>query len=90
MENDDRSRKSLTHFSCNAFLEMIEKARQCYQSAEDIAKKDVDGVDPVRVGLALNFSVFYYDFGNDKDKAIQTAKDVSLNFYKKDRSIDRY
>jgi 14-3-3 protein epsilon len=30
--------------------------------------------DPIRLGLALNFSVFYYEIKNDAKKACELAK----------------
>lgn len=40
-------------------------ALEAYQAAEDIANKDLETTDPIRLGLALNFSVFYYEIRND-------------------------
>jgi 14-3-3 protein epsilon len=45
-----------------------------YQTALDIAQKDLPPTDPIRLGLALNFSVFYYEIMNSPDKACALAK----------------
>jgi 14-3-3 protein epsilon len=34
--------------------------------------------DPIRLGLALNFSVFYYEILEDQAKACQLAKEVFI------------
>ncbi len=41
-----------------------------------IAEKDLDTVNPVRLGLALNYSVFYYEILNSPDRACQLAKEA--------------
>ena len=33
---------------------------------------------PIRLGLALNYSVFFYEIQNDQQKACELAKEVSL------------
>jgi len=50
-----------------------EKALAAYKSASDIAQ-DLLPTNPIRLGLALNFSVFYYEIMNSPDNAIKLAK----------------
>jgi len=45
-----------------------------YQSASDIAAQELLSTDPVRLGLALNFSVFYYEILNSPERACALAK----------------
>jgi 14-3-3 protein epsilon len=45
-----------------------------YTSASEIAIKELPPTNPIRLGLALNFSVFYYEIMNSPDNAIQLAK----------------
>jgi len=53
---------------------VVEKSQQSYQEAFDIAKEKMQPTHPIRLGLALNFSVFYYEILNSPDKACQLAK----------------
>lgn len=59
--------------------EVIESSRSAYQDAFDIAKKEMQPTHPIRLGLALNFSVFYYEILNSPDKACELAKKVCFN-----------
>ncbi|XP_047466926.1 14-3-3 protein beta/alpha-1-like [Mugil cephalus] len=52
----------------------IENSQQAYQSAFDISKTDMESTHPIRLGLALNFSVFYYEILNSPEKACELAK----------------
>lgn len=45
-----------------------------YQAAQDIAMKELPPTHPIRLGLALNFSVFYYEILNSPDRACSLAK----------------
>ncbi|ESR39531.1 14-3-3-like protein GF14 kappa [Citrus sinensis] len=45
-----------------------------YKAAQDIALTDLAPTHPIRLGLALNFSVFYYEILNSSEKACTMAK----------------
>jgi 14-3-3 protein epsilon len=51
-----------------------EKSLTAYKTAYDIANVDLPPTHSIRLGLALNFSVFYYEIMNAPDKACQLAK----------------
>ncbi|KAK6539537.1 14-3-3 protein [Orbilia ellipsospora] len=51
-----------------------EKSLEAYKNATDIAQGDLAPTHPIRLGLALNFSVFYYEILNSPDKACHLAK----------------
>ncbi|CAH2330539.1 14-3-3 beta alpha, partial [Pelobates cultripes] len=42
--------------------------------AFEISKTEMQPTHPIRLGLALNFSVFYYDILNSPEKACSLAK----------------
>lgn len=45
-----------------------------YKQATDIAMTELTPTHPIRLGLALNFSVFYYEILNNPEAACQLAK----------------
>lgn len=55
---------------------MVDDSQKSYQEAFDIAKAEMQPTHPIRLGLALNFSVFFYEILNSPDKACQLAKQV--------------
>jgi 14-3-3 protein epsilon len=54
--------------------EVAEKALVAYKSASDIAVTELPPTHPIRLGLALNFSVFYYEILNSPERACHLAK----------------
>jgi len=51
-----------------------QKAAEMYQKAMDIANKKLQPTHPIRLGLALNYSVCFFEILKDKTKAIELAK----------------
>ncbi len=51
------------------------KALEAYLSAQKFAA-NLPATHPIRLGLALNFSVFYYEILNSPNNACQLAKQV--------------
>merc|ERR1712193_520353 len=53
---------------------VLDDSQKSYQEAFDIAKSKMPTTHPIRLGLALNFSVFYYEILNSPDRACHLAK----------------
>lgn len=73
--------------------EVVEESFKAYEEAYEIAKVHLKTYNPIRLGLALNFSVFYYESKNDPvkacemgktafDDAIQESEEISGSDYK--------
>jgi len=60
--------------SGNSRKEAAENSLIAYKTASDIAVTELPPTHPIRLGLALNFSVFYYEILNSPDRACQLAK----------------
>ncbi|KAL4223904.1 hypothetical protein ACF0H5_017367 [Mactra antiquata] len=58
----------------NSRKEAAESALVAYKHASDVAMHDLASTHPIRLGLALNFSVFYYEILNSPDRACRLAK----------------
>ncbi|XP_078279473.1 14-3-3 protein beta/alpha-A-like [Rhinoraja longicauda] len=52
----------------------VDNSQASYQAAFDISKTDMQPTQPIRLGLALNFSVFYYEILNSPEQACALAK----------------
>lgn len=59
---------------------MVDDSQKAYQEAFDIAKSKMQSTHPIRLGLALNFSVFYYEIINSPARACHLAKQVIIVF----------
>nr|DAD40982.1 TPA_asm: hypothetical protein HUJ06_015305 [Nelumbo nucifera] len=57
--------------------EAAEDTMLAYKAAQDIALADLAPTHPIRLGLALNFSVFYYEILNSSEKACSMANRLS-------------
>jgi 14-3-3 protein epsilon len=53
---------------------MASNSLAAYKEASDAAAADLVATDPIRLGLALNFSVFYYEILDKPDHACRLAK----------------
>ena len=51
-----------------------DKSLDAYKAATEVAQTELPPTHPIRLGLALNFSVFYYEILNAPDQACHLAK----------------
>merc|ERR1712070_339501 len=51
-----------------------ESARAAYDEAQKVAEKDLAVTHPIRLGLALNFSVFQYEVLQNPEEACKMAR----------------
>jgi len=51
-----------------------ENSLVAYKAASDVATTELPSTHPIRLGLALNFSVFYYEILNSPERACRLAK----------------
>lgn len=58
--------------------EAAENSLVAYKAASDIAMTELPPTHPIRLGLALNFSVFYYEILNSPDRACRYVWDMKL------------
>ena len=72
LSRNDLGLHSNWFLSCSSAT--IENSQEAYQQAFDISKKEMQPTHPIRLGLALNFSVFYYEIQNAPEQACHLAK----------------
>ena len=58
------------------FQEACSKAENVYKEANEIANKSIPISNSTRLGLALNYSVFFYEIKGLKEEACKIAKDA--------------
>lgn len=58
----------------NERKEAAENSLVAYKTASEVAQNELTTTHPIRLGLALNFSVFYYEILNSPDRACTLAK----------------
>jgi 14-3-3 protein epsilon len=56
------------------YMEKQQTTDSIMQTATDVAQTELTPTHPIRLGLALNFSVFYYEILNSPDRACHLAK----------------
>jgi 14-3-3 protein epsilon len=61
--------------------EAAENSLVAYTKANDIAQNELPPTHPIRLGLALNFSVFYYEILNTPERACRLAKQVKFRYF---------
>eukprot|EP01067_Filipodium_phascolosomae_P008670 Filipodium_phascolosomae@DN745_c0_g1_i1.p1 len=58
----------------DAKKDAADKAQEAYSAATDLATTNMVPTHPIRLGLALNYSVFYYEILNNPDEACKIAR----------------
>jgi len=59
---------------CDEKEESTKRSREYYMAAHEISSKHLRPTHPISLGLALNYSVFYYEIMNMKEEACKLAK----------------
>jgi len=68
----------MANISVHCLADVVAKSQEAYEAAMEIAKAELAPTHPIRLGLALNYSVFYYEILNNSDKACKLAKQVAV------------
>lgn len=55
---------------------IVKDSEDAYKKAHELAKKELSPTHPIRLGLALNFSVFHYEIKDQPDEACKLAKEA--------------
>ena len=66
-----------------------EDAHEAYKQASNIALNHLPSIHPIRLGLALNYSVFYYEILNSAERACLLAKAAFDDAMRQERKTTR-
>jgi len=53
---------------------VAQQSHEAYQKAAEVAQAELKPTNPIRLGVALNFSVFYYEILDSPERACALAK----------------
>merc|ERR1712085_221959 len=73
-ELDEICKKILTVLDDSLIEKASNDAKSAYEEAQAVATKDLAVTHPIRLGLALNFSVFQYEVLANPDEACKMAR----------------
>lgn len=59
----------------------VESSQKAYEKAYELCKEEMPSTHPIRLGLALNYSVFHYEIANNPKEACELAKKVRTVFF---------
>lgn len=68
---------NLAYMVTSCCVDVVKNAEDAYEKAFELSKSSLTPTHPIRLGLALNYSVFFYEIKNDAEKACNMAKKVS-------------
>lgn len=72
----------------DAHHKAAEDAHEAYKQASNLALNHLPAIHPIRLGLALNYSVFYYEILNSAERACLLAKAAFDDAIPKMASLD--
>ena len=67
----------------------VEEAQKAYENAYSLSKSQLPPINPIHLGIALNYSVFHYEILNKRENACElasTAFDLAIKSHDMDDS----
>ncbi|XP_076810914.1 14-3-3 protein zeta-like [Clavelina lepadiformis] len=59
--------------------DVVKESENAYKTAYEMSGKNMSPTHPIRLGLALNYSVFFYEIKDNSQKACELAQDAFDN-----------